>query len=342
MNRISLSKWIKPAMITIILVLIIYILSRIDFIKEIVGVVFTSFIIAYSLKPTKNEIVTRFSINERLVSALLVLFILGFVVASIALLIPTLSKEALDIENIVNNFTDLINKILNKVRSYNIRAVDVIYEQTNEKINLWLIDISYKFFDTVVALWENMISLAIVPVVTYYFLADGKILGSKLLLILPTEKRSVVKLIGKDIDKILGKYIFSQLMLSLIIIVLTFIGLLFTGIKFPLWLSIINGVFNIIPYFGPIIGLIPAVLVAILTSPSKAIAVTILYFVIQQIEGDILAPKVTGESISMHPICIILFLLIGEKLGGIFGMVLAVPIGVMIKVIYEDINYYLF
>lgn len=342
MNRSYVVKWGKRIGILLLLLAIVYIINKSSIIRELVGVVFTSFIIAYSLKPVKNSIVSKFKFNERLVSALLVVAILGTVVLTFALLIPTLFKETLDIENILNGFTELIDSVLNKLRSYNIGVVDVIYEQTSEKLNVWLIDTSYRFFDTLIALWENMISLAIIPVVTYYFLADGKTLGSKLLLVLPTEKRSVVKLIGKDIDKLLGKYIFSQLLLSLIIIVLTFIGLLVIGIKFPLWLSILNGIFNIIPYFGPIIGLVPALLIAFLTSPSKAIAVAILYFVIQQLEGDLIAPKVTGESISMHPICIILLLLIGEKLGGIFGMVLAVPIGVMVKVIYEDINYYLF
>ena len=65
-------------------------------------------------------------------------------------------------------------------------------------------------------------------------------------------------------------------------------------------------------------------------------------FLIQQIEGNILSPKITGDSTNMHPIIIIILLLIGEKLGGFVGMIIAVPIGVIIKVIYEDINDYLF
>lgn len=342
MNKKILIKWTKRLGIVLVILIAIFIYKKISFIREVFGVLLISFIIAYSLKPLKKLIVGKFNINQRLTSALLVVFVLGTIILSFGLLIPSLFKETLDIENILNGFTELIDSALNKVRSYNIEIVDVIYNQTIEKLNIWLINVSYKFFDGLLALWENMISLAVVPVVSYYFLADGEVLGSKFLLILPTEKRSVVKAIGRDIDKILGKYIFSQLLLSMIITVLTFIGLMVVGVKFPLWLSIINGIFNVIPYFGPIIGAVPAIIVAFLTSPTKAVGVLVLYFIIQQLEGDIISPKITGESISMHPICIILLLLIGEKLGGIFGMVLAVPIGVIIKVVYEDINYYLF
>ena len=99
---------------------------------------------------------------------------------------------------------------------------------------------------------------------------------------------------------------------------------------------------NIIPYFGPIFGAVPIIIVAFLDSVNKGIWVSILLLLLQQIEGNILSPKITGESTDIHPLVVIIILLIGEKLGGFTGMILAVPIGVIIKVIYEDINYYLF
>jgi predicted PurR-regulated permease PerM len=113
-------------------------------------------------------------------------------------------------------------------------------------------------------------------------------------------------------------------------------------IDFPLILSLINGIFNIIPYFGPIFGIIPIALIALLTSPKIALYTILWLFALQQIEGSLLSPKIIGDSISMHPLTVILLLMIGGKVGGILGMILAVPLGVVFKVIYEDINYYLF
>ena len=162
---------------------------------------------------------------------------------------------------------------------------------------------------------ENMLSLAIVPITTYYFLADSKLIYNKLLLLLPTDKRIIVKNINKNIDKILSRYIFSQLLLSLIIGVLSFILLLILRVKFPLVLAIINGVANIIPYFGPIIGGIPIIFMALTSSVSKGIISAIGVFLIQQFEGNFLALKITGDSTNMHPIVIIILLVLGDKMG---------------------------
>ena len=107
-------------------------------------------------------------------------------------------------------------------------------------------------------------------------------------------------------------------------------------------LAIINGVANIIPYFGPIIGGIPIIFMALTSSVSKGIISAIGVFLIQQFEGNFLAPKITGDSTNMHPIVIIILLVLGDKIGGVIGMVLIVPIAVIIKVIYDDIDYYLF
>ena len=187
-----------------------------------------------------------------------------------------------------------------------------------------------------------LIKLALIPVLTYYLISDGEFIAKKLLLILPGKERQLLKDIARDADKVLSRYVFSQLILSFIIGVLTFVALVILRVDFPLWLSLFNAVLNIIPYFGPIIGAIPAVLFALIQSTEKAIWTAVLMFAIQQIEGDLLSPKLVGDSISIHPVMIILLLLLGQQLGGFIGMVLAVPAAVIVKVIYEDINYHLF
>ena len=189
---------------------------------------------------------------------------------------------------------------------------------------------------------ENLINLAIVPIIAYYFLVDGDIIYNKLMLVFPTEKRVVIKKIICNIDRVLGRYIMSQLLLSIIIGVLTLILLLIIGVKFPVALAIINAITNVIPYFGPILGGVPIVFIALTMSPTKGLIAFIGVILIQQIEGNILAPTITGDSTNMHPIIIIILLILGEKIGGIIGMIVVVPIAVMIKVIYDDINNYLF
>ncbi len=193
-----------------------------------------------------------------------------------------------------------------------------------------------------ILLGENIVALAVVPITIYYLLADGDLIYKKLLLIFPTDKRILIKNINNNIDKILSRYILSQLLLSLIIGALSFVLLLVLRIKFPLVLSIINAIANIIPYFGAIIGGVPIIFMALTGSVTKGILAAIGVFLIQQVEGNFLAPKITGDSTNMHPIIIIILLILGEKIGGVIGMVLIVPIAVIIKVVYDDIDYYLF
>ena len=203
-----------------------------------------------------------------------------------------------------------------------------------------------KMSDSELSSWEHLNTS--IDSATYNFLKN--IRASESFDFKPSELRNTATsmlnalndLINKNIDKILSRYIFSQLLLSLIIGVLSFILLLILRVKFPLVLAIINGVANIIPYFGPIIGGIPIIFMALTSSVSKGIISAIGVFLIQQFEGNFLAPKITGDSTNMHPIVIIILLVLGDKIGGVIGMVLIVPIAVIIKVIYDDIDYYLF
>ena len=173
-------------------------------------------------------------------------------------------------------------------------------------------------------------------------MADGSKIYNKLLLIIPASKRKVTKKIFFDIDKVLQRYILGQLMLSGLIGLLTFIAMIIFKVKFPIWISLLNAAFNIIPYFGPVFGALPAIIIAFIDSTSKGIYMTIAMFVIQQFEGNVFSPKITGDSVEMHPVLIIILLLIGDKIGGFLGMVIIIPIAVVVKVIYDDINYYFF
>ncbi|MGL5244248.1 MAG: AI-2E family transporter, partial [Sarcina sp.] len=212
-----------------------------------------------------------------------------------------------------------------------------------EKFNIFIVDTSTKIFDYLIDIGENIIALAVVPVVAYYFLAYSDMLCNRIAFLIPVGKRGVIRKIGKDIDKVLGKYILGQLILSVIVGGMTFIAMLLLKVKFPLLISLLNALLNIIPYFGAILGIIPAVLIAIISGGIiKSIWVIIAFIIIQQIEGNIIAPQITASSINMHPLTIVVLLLIGDKLGGFLGMILIIPLAVTIKVIYEDIDYYLF
>jgi predicted PurR-regulated permease PerM len=136
----------------------------------------------------------------------------------------------------------------------------------------------------------------------------------------------------RDIDQSLGNYIRGQLLVCLLIGMIATIGFWIMKMKYPLLLGTIIGVTNIIPYFGPIIGAVPAILIAVTISGKMVIYVGVLIFTLQFIEGNLLSPLIVGKSLHMHPVFIMFALLAGGEMGGIVGLILAVPMLAIIKV----------
>lgn len=332
----------KPFIITVVLCIIFYFIIKITIVREIIFVLLASFILAYTLKPIHKKILEKIKINKRILAFLLIIGVIVILLSIITILIPSVMKESINLTMMVEYLEGSIEGITSKINIPKDEFYSIINNQFGEKINITINNITDKIFMSIIDFCENFVALAIVPIVAYYFLADGEIIGNKVLLFFSADKRCLVRKISRNIDKVLGKYIIGQFSLCLLVGILTFVGLFFVDIKFIILLSIINGILNIVPYFGAILGAIPAIFVALMDEPKKAIYVVIVFIIIQQLEGNILAPKVTASSIKMHPLMVIILLLIGEKIAGLLGMILIVPIGVVIKIIYEDIDYYLF
>ncbi|MGL4654739.1 MAG: AI-2E family transporter [Sarcina sp.] len=341
MKKILLEK--KSIIISVLIsILVLYLIYRFKIIKEIIFVLFSSFILAYALKPLYKKILNKVNLSKRLLAFLVILSVILVFILIFTILVPSVIKECSNLENMINSLETLLETIISKVNMPKEEFYSMMNYQFGEKVNLMIANLSEEIFTWLIDFSENLIALAIVPIVAYYFLADGDLIGQKVLLLFSADKRMLLKKISADIDKVLGKYIMGQFILCLIVGGLTFVALLIVDIKFILLLSILNGMLNIIPYFGAFLGAVPTVVIALMDDPIKVIYVLIAFIIIQQLEGNILAPQITANSIEMHPLVVIILLLIGEKVGGLLGMILVVPIGVIIKIIYEDIDYYLF
>lgn len=333
---------IKLIISIVIAISIVMIYAFVEPIRAVTNLLIISIVIAYTLKPLRNYFCEKLHISYKKSSLLIILLLLLSFVGLIYCIVPTMLNESGNFGVMLDSIEEYILSLAARFKLDRLPIFETIYIQIGEKINMILSNTSTHLVDNLIDMGENLVTLAIVPITTYYFLADSKLIYNKLLLVLPTDKRVIVKNINKNIDKILSRYILSQLLLCLIIGVLSFILLLILRVKFPLVLSIINAVANIIPYFGPIIGGVPIIFIALTGSVTKGIIAAIGVILIQQVEGNFLAPKITGDSTNMHPIIIIILLVLGDKIGGVIGMVLIVPIAVIIKVIYDDIDYYLF
>lgn len=335
-------RFIRNLIVTFIIFLFIFLLYQFEAFRDIIFIVLVSGIFAYILKPLYRFLCERTKINKNFLAMAIVLSVIFLILFFLTVLIPSMFKEGESFDGLINGIEFFINDLIMKMKFMELGIFDVIEAQVTEKLNILLVSFATSIINNLISFSENILAFAVIPVLAYYFLAYGDLLSNKFLYCCPMEKRSLLKNLGRDVDKVLGKYILGQLLLSLLVGVMTFIGMLILGIKFPLLLAFLNALLNIIPYFGAVLGAIPAIVVALVEGPNKILWVILTFLIIQQIEGNLIAPKITAESIDMHPILIIILLLIGEQIGGLLGMVFIVPIAVVIKVLFDDWDYYMF
>lgn len=321
---------------SIFFVIVLYIKFR-----SIFNVILISFVCAYFVKPLYRKLISCKRINKKVAAIIIIAVISLFFVMTIYFTINTLYKEWSNIGSVLDDADKMVDVVKKKYGIKN-EFIDTALNNLQEQINYSISRIVSVDFEKYVEIGENILGIAIVPLLMYYFLTDGGKIFTCILNIFKPDQRQLIKKISINVDAILEKYIFSQFLLSIIVAVLTFLVLFVIGVPLPMLLAALNGLFNLVPYFGPVIGAIPAVAVALIESKSAAIWTAVCIFIIQQIEGNILSPLITAYSVKIHPITVIILLLIGEKIGGIAGMILAIPLGVVIKQILDDLNYYLY
>lgn len=328
--------------IVISIVFIIFLCFYNKTIREIFKLVFVSFAISYTLKPLQNKLVQN-GLKKKFSAVMLIIVLFLIFTAVIMLMIPSLLKESLNINVAFSGLQNLFSNLYNQIKPFrNNKTVYGIIDNFNNRLNSMLVNGFSNIFAASLNLGENIVNITVIPIISYYFLSEGDSIRNRIIIIFPVSIRNMLRSIYRDIDRVLGRYIISQLFLCLLIGIATFMILIKLKVSFPIMLSLINAFFNIIPYFGPIFGAIPAVLIALICSTKTAVWTAVWLYILQLVEGNIISPKITGDSVNIHPLLVIILLVLGGKIAGFVGMVLAIPVAVIIKIIYEDLDYYLF
>ena len=186
-------------------------------------------------------------------------------------------------------------------------------------------------------LFDFVITITIIPVLVFYFLKDFIEMKKSLQKLVPEKYFQRIDTMLIAIDESLGGYVRGQLIISSAVMFVTYVIYHTFQLKYALVLAVIMGLMNVIPYFGPIIGTIPAVAVAMTTSWKLVIVVLVTTLIVQTLENSFLSPYVMGKSVQIHPVLIILTLIIGAEIGGIIGMIIAVPLITIVRAIIVQI-----
>jgi predicted PurR-regulated permease PerM len=241
----------------------------------------------------------------------------------------------------ISSYSERYNQIFEqlKIELENSGLSDNVKQQfikTAEDINELLGSALSKTFNQIRNLGSNIVNIALGLIVAFYILKDlqyfKKLYCDSTKVLIKERKNQTLSNLMTDINSIMSSFIRGQLLDALIVGILSSIGLSIIGLDFAVLIGMTAGIANIIPYFGPIIGSVPAVIVGLLSgSPIKALLAVIVLVVVQQIDGTLIAPKVVGDSVGLHPVFVMLSILIGGAYFGLLGMLIAVPTAAIIK-----------
>lgn len=179
----------------------------------------------------------------------------------------------------------------------------------------------------------TVVAYIIVPVWAFYLIKDRPALVAAARRSLPAAWRPDVQAVSTLTLGVFGQWLRGQLFLGITVGVATFIGLTILSVtvdpvfgRFAIFLSVIAGVFELLPIIGPILSAIPAILLALTAGTQPALAALLLYVIIQQVENNVLVPKIQGDAVELHPTAVMVALVVGGSIGGLLGAILALPI----------------
>jgi len=315
------------------IVLIIAILWILYLLRDVIFIVLIASLLATIINPMVNYFEKKKI--PRWAGALFVYLavLLVFISVGIAIIPAIIAQSRLFIDQI----PQFLTSILNKIQSIQAGSQKEFLEIFNNWLNKSPLNATsiFSILGTVVG---QVMSVFMVFVLAFYISVRKKGVRAFIDTLVPNKYKKFLTDFSESVQKDVGAWARGLLLICLFIGVLAYFGLLILGVKFALILAVIAGLTEVIPYLGPFIGAIPAVLIALTQSPTLALFVLILFVVIQQIENILISPYVMHKSIGLDPLVVILALLVGGKLAGPIGMVLAVPATTIIVIL---IRYYL-
>ncbi|EAF9793989.1 AI-2E family transporter [Listeria monocytogenes] len=347
------NKFVLGLLIFLIVALDIYVLTKIAFIfdplmvilKTVAAPIILAGISYYLFNPIIDWL-EKHKWKRGWAIALLYLVIIGLLILLFSFVIPAVKDQ---IVSLFKSFPGYWDQITQKFDEFSRSS---LFDQIKDKLNTNMSDIMKTLSTKGTSVINSAISsigsivgtvtevvLAIVttPLVLFYLLKDGKKLPDFLLKMLPVNGRAHTRQVLGEANHQISSYIRGQIIVSLCIGILLFIGYLIIGLPYALTLAIIAACTSIVPYLGPAIAITPAIIIAIVTSPWLLIKLIIVWCVVQLLEGKFISPQVMGKTLKVHPITILFVILVAGNLFGVLGVIFAVPGYAVLKVIVTHV-----
>ncbi len=352
------SKLFKTGIGILLIFLIIYIGTQISFIFQPLVVafeaLFISFIISGILYYFTYPLVDWLE-NRKLLraAAILIVFLLiiglstllGFTIGPI--LQEEFAKFVINIPDSIRGARQLISDLEDNVIMANLLELEAfdlenILENITQTISRTITQIATSVATVIDFLTGIFMTIIIVPFLLYYMLKEkgNEIISGPVNRLAPQEYKATIISAMAEMNRLLSAYVQGLAVVCLCVGILAYIGFLIIGLEYALILSIFIMITNVVPFLGPFIGSIPAVIIGLLDSPLTMLMVIILIIIVQQIESMLISPQIMGRKLSLSPLAIIVIVLVSGRLGGLLGIILAIPTFTVLKIIINHIYEY--
>ena len=330
-------------LIVILLGIAIYLYTEISYIftpiNTIVSSIITPIIVAYVFYYMLNPLVNLFEKRmSRFIASLLAIFV-GIITILIVIVgvVPIIVEQT---QNLITALPRYIEVVKGYLEEYSDNAyVQVVVEYVNNNLNVSkisekLVSIATSGAQGVVSSISSTASVLVtMPFVLFFLLKDASHFNKFVISLLPKKLEKPVAETIDEIDDKVGSYIQGQMLVSLCIGVMLFIGYNIIGLHYAFSLATIAAFLSIVPYLGPVIAITPAMLVAASTSWIMVLKMLVVWGIVQFLEGNIISPNIMGRSMNMHPLTVIFVILIGVNIAGVVGAILGIPVYSILKVL---------
>jgi predicted PurR-regulated permease PerM len=292
---------------------------------------------AYLLSPMIGFFESK-GIKKIISIVFLYLIFLTIFIGTIIVFVPKIYSEITSLSQKIPEYIFFTKKSLFTLQTNLEYKYPIIKQQKIfDKIVINLQQFLESFVSKIPSLLSSIFSIislfVLIPVITFFFLLAGKDFMNKILNFLPSRYTETTLSIICELDEILGNFLRGQFLESVVVGLLSIVGLLILKIDYAIIIGTIAGLANMIPYLGPFAGSIPAIIVAVVKFGSFEIVlkVMIMFALIQFIDNNFVQPLILSKGVKLHPVTIMFALLAGAQIAGVIGMFFAVPVAGMVK-----------
>lgn len=302
-------------------------------IRDVLLILLVSIVIASAIDPLVDWLYHKARFPRGLTVILVYLVVIGVITTIIYFIVPPIVAQFQELSGRLGEARDQLSsgastfaRVLNQLGIANVVST----------IRDYFTNFAGDLFRTTLGVFTGITQGIAVLVISFYLVSSENGMKNLVRSLVPFKHQAYAVRLTDQVQTKIGRWLLGQLILSFSIFLPTYIGLSILGVKFALALALLAGLFEIVPYLGPILSALPAIFVAVVQYPPLALFVVLLYIIIQQTENYVLVPKIMGRTVGANPLVILLAVLIGFKLAGILGMLLAVPIVATLQVFFGD------